>query len=200
MYMPKEYTKEEREYIVRRLQEEAEKCLKLYGVKKTTVDELVKRVNIPKGTFYLFFKSKEELLFQVILNLHERMESEFLDSVRDLQGKPDIDQLTDLILKCILRVKDTCIVGIIGNGDMELLVRKLPSEMVASHLSHDNDNIDNFLQIINQNTNIGTKALGGAFRGIFFLLNHETEIGEENFIDSMRLLIRGMVMQMGGNE
>ncbi|WP_286081321.1 TetR/AcrR family transcriptional regulator [Parablautia intestinalis] len=32
----------------------------------TTVDEIVKRVNIPKGTFYLFYKSKELLLFEVI--------------------------------------------------------------------------------------------------------------------------------------
>lgn len=35
------------------------------GVKKTTVDELVKREGIPKGTFYLFYPSKEMLLYDV---------------------------------------------------------------------------------------------------------------------------------------
>ncbi|MDY4210978.1 MAG: TetR/AcrR family transcriptional regulator [Treponema sp.] len=34
-------------------------------MKKTTVDELVKRTGIPKGTFYLFYPSKEILLFDI---------------------------------------------------------------------------------------------------------------------------------------
>ena len=52
--MPKSYSDQEREYIVKRLKEEAAKCLSQYGVRRTTVDELVQRVGIPKGTFYLF--------------------------------------------------------------------------------------------------------------------------------------------------
>ena len=62
--MPKSYSEQEREYIRKRLKEEAADCLARYGVRRTTVDELVKRVNIPKGTFYLFYKSKELLLFE----------------------------------------------------------------------------------------------------------------------------------------
>lgn len=66
--MPKSYSEQEREYIKTRLKEEAAKCLAQYGVRRTTVDEIVKRVNIPKGTFYLFYKSKELLLFDVFWN------------------------------------------------------------------------------------------------------------------------------------
>ncbi len=51
------------------------------GVKKTTVDELVKRVGIPKGTFYLFYPSKDCLgelnviieIFGLILHLEKRI-------------------------------------------------------------------------------------------------------------------------------
>lgn len=56
--MPKSYSEQEWEYIRKRLKEEAAKCLARYGARRTTVDEIVKRVNIPKGTFYLFYKSK----------------------------------------------------------------------------------------------------------------------------------------------
>ncbi len=31
-----------------------------YGIKKTTVDDIVNEANIAKGTFYLYFKSKED--------------------------------------------------------------------------------------------------------------------------------------------
>lgn len=50
--MPKSYSDQERAYIYRRLKEEAGKCLAQYGIRRTTVDEIVKRANIPKGTFY----------------------------------------------------------------------------------------------------------------------------------------------------
>ena len=50
--MPKSYSEQEREYIRERLKEEAAQCLAKYGVRRTTVDEIVRRVKIPKGTFY----------------------------------------------------------------------------------------------------------------------------------------------------
>lgn len=65
-HLPKCYSDQEREYIKKRLKEEAAACMGQFGIRRTTVDELVKRVNIPKGTFYLFYKSKELLLFDVI--------------------------------------------------------------------------------------------------------------------------------------
>ena len=60
--MPKIYSEEEKKQIIQRLKEEANILMQEKGVKKTTVDELVKRVGIPKGTFYLFYPSKEMLL------------------------------------------------------------------------------------------------------------------------------------------
>ena len=56
--MPRAYSDQERAYIRKRLHEEAVLCIKQYGMRKTSVDELVQRVNIPKGTFYLFYPSK----------------------------------------------------------------------------------------------------------------------------------------------
>ena len=76
--MPKAFSNNEREYIKNRLMEEARNCLKLYGMKKTTVDELVKRVNIPKGTFYLFFESKEILFYEVLCLFHDELQAELL--------------------------------------------------------------------------------------------------------------------------
>ena len=56
--MPKSYSDQERAYIRKRLKEEAAVCMGQYGIRRTTVDEIVRLVNIPKGTFYLFYSSK----------------------------------------------------------------------------------------------------------------------------------------------
>ena len=70
--MPKTYTEEERKNIRLMLIEEAEKALFHGGVESVSVDELVRRVSIPKGTFYLFFKSKEELFLSVLSSFTTR--------------------------------------------------------------------------------------------------------------------------------
>lgn len=97
--MPKTYTEEQKADIIRRLKKEANDCLMKYGVRKTTVDELVQRVHIPKGTFYLFYKSKELLIFDVILELHQQIEDSMLAEAGKLAeaGNMELDKLTDLI-------------------------------------------------------------------------------------------------------
>ena len=64
--MPKKYSEEEKVRIRKALRREAGRCLALYGVRRTTVDEIVKRTDIPKGTFYLFYDSKEALFFDLL--------------------------------------------------------------------------------------------------------------------------------------
>lgn len=64
--MPRAFSDREREVIKERLQKAAVESMIKYGVRRTTVDCLVKGANIPKGIFYLFYDWKEELLFVVL--------------------------------------------------------------------------------------------------------------------------------------
>lgn len=48
------------------------KLLLQYGIKKTTVDDIVAEAKIAKGTFYLYFKSKEDFFYQLILEINQR--------------------------------------------------------------------------------------------------------------------------------
>lgn len=44
-----------------------------YGIKKTTVDDIVNEANIAKGTFYLYFKSKEDFFYQLIVEINQQV-------------------------------------------------------------------------------------------------------------------------------
>lgn len=44
-----------------------------YGIKKTTVDDIVTEANIAKGTFYLYFKSKEDFFYQLIVGINQQI-------------------------------------------------------------------------------------------------------------------------------
>jgi len=194
--MPKTYSDKEREHIIKRLKEEAANCLALYGVKKTTVDEIVKRVNIPKGTFYLFYPSKELLLFDVINDLHNEIQTKFLNKVKTFHGKFSCDELTNLLFDIFKKVDSTCLLNIMTNGDLELLMRKLPNEIVNEHLHHDNGIMEELIASISQTKGKNIEFYSGAMRGIFLTMLHKREIGEEIFDDSLKLLLKGLVIQL----
>lgn len=195
--MPKTYSDEEKQEIRRKLHKEANDCLLHYGVKKTTVDELVARVGIPKGTFYLFYKSKELLLFEVIQEYHEKIEQNMIEQCEEMGQTLTVDALTQIIADGILSVQNSCLRTLMVPEEMETLIRKLPDEVKAEHFEKDDDLLLKMLEKIPlRNAKIDYKALSGAFRAIFFSSMYQDEIGKENFCASISLMIKGLLLQL----
>lgn len=194
--MPKTYSDKEREHIKIKLKEEALACLTLYGVKKTTVDELVKRVNIPKGTFYLFYESKELLLFDVINDVHDEIQTLLIKELEKIGDKVSSQKVTELLYQLYKKVDDTSLLNLMTNGDLELIMRKLPNEVVAEHLNHDDFMMEQLLSFLPHNKDKNIEVFSGALRGIFLTLLHRREIGHKVFDEALRLMIHGVVIQL----
>ncbi|MCP4133043.1 MAG: TetR/AcrR family transcriptional regulator [bacterium] len=83
--MAKESEKEKKNLII----ETAEKFFFHYGFKKTTVDEIAQTAGIAKGTVYLYFKSKEDILIAIAFRHFkqsiERLEKKLsvIDDIRE---------------------------------------------------------------------------------------------------------------------
>lgn len=195
--MPKSYSEQEREYIRNRLKEEAAQCLAKYGVRRTTVDEIVRRANIPKGTFYLFYKSKELLLFEVIQEQHEVINRELYQAISDMAGEElSAEKLTDMIFAFYKMTENMLLLKLLDAGEVELLVRKLPRETVEAHLQDDTDTIEKMLALLPVKKDIDIKVLSAAFHAIYYATLHKAEIGEESYDEALRALIYGMVVQV----
>lgn len=194
--MPKSFSEQEREYIKKRLKEEAAKCLAQYGVRRTTVDEIVKRVNIPKGTFYLFYKSKELLLFETIQEQHEIVNRKVYQAVSNLVTKEfTAEELTDVIVEFYKMTEEMPILKLLDLGEVELLVRKLPQEVVAEHLQDDTDTIEKMFALLPIKKEVDIKVISAVFHAIYFATLHKSEIGEEQYDEALRTLIYGIVIQ-----
>jgi Transcriptional regulator len=194
--MPKRFTDNEKAVIKQRLKEEARVLLNTFGVKKTTVDELVRRANIPKGTFYLFYDSKELLLFDVINEMHDVVQNRLLYELKDIRGRLTIEQITELLMTLYLEVNNSGLLKIMMSSDMELLMRKLPEEVVKEHQASDDFHMEQLFSMLSIRKDINIEAFSGAFRGIFMTMLYKREIGEEIFDDAMRLMLKGLVIQM----
>ena len=198
--MPKTFTKKEREFIQQRLMEEAKNCLVQYGARKTTVDELVKRVNIPKGTFYLFYDSKELLFYDVFNYFHDELHEKIIFEIASLKQDIDPDKLTQLIFSLYKMVGDSFLLKFMTEGDLEMMLRKLPPETAAKHAEKDDFSIEQLLSLVPDLKTDQNRVFSAALRGVFLSMLHKHEIGEEVFDDALKIMIHGIVIQMFGGE
>ncbi len=193
--MPKSFSERERAYIKDRLVEEAKTCLVLYGIKKTTVDELARRANIPKGTFYLFYESKEMLFFDAFRSLHDGFQEKMMAEIAAYQDHLDAEKLTDIVTGMTVSPEWASLLRLTTDGELELLYRKLPPELVRLHEEADELRMQALVSLVGMQTE-RLRVFSAAFRGVFLTLLHRREVGEEIYPEAMRVMIRGIVLQM----
>ena len=207
--MPKVYTDEEKKKIIEKLKKEANILMQEKGVKKTTVDELVKRAGIPKGTFYLFYPSKEMLLFDVSQDFHAQVDSYITNGVFKIikdknlsMSEPDfsdcVEELTDVILGAMEITYHSCLKVLLIPESMSLILSKIPDEVLEKHRKDDSGVGDGLFQGLATKNGLSVEAVVGAFMMIIFGGMYKREIGETNWKESMRIVIKGIVLQLVG--
>jgi AcrR family transcriptional regulator len=87
--MPKAFNENEKFEIRKRLMAAGRECFSRWGLKKTTVEDLVRPAGIAKGSFYLFFESKEalyiEIMFEEIPGMMDRLIKASFESTPDIR-------------------------------------------------------------------------------------------------------------------
>jgi AcrR family transcriptional regulator len=86
--MPRAFTGTEKDEIRAKLLETGLACFTRYGLKKTTIEDLVKPVKISKAAFYHFFDSKEALFAELLLERFPAMQRRVVD--RSLRATDDV--------------------------------------------------------------------------------------------------------------
>jgi|GEM_PF-5041765 len=74
--MSRHFTEDEKQMIRLRLLNGGKKLFEEYGVKKTSVDRIVEKVGIAKGSFYNFYPSKEAMVFDIIMDMEMELHKE----------------------------------------------------------------------------------------------------------------------------
>lgn len=204
--MPKIYTETERTDIKDSLKREANILMIERGIKKTTVDELVKRAGIPKGTFYLLYPSKEMLLFECIQDFHNEADKIISDGMEQIirkyksrtKGKrfsnACLDEITDVLMEAINITSGSCLKIMLDSESMNLLISKLPEDVLKKHGNDSKENI--LLEFFGIKDKEKIQAISGSFTLILLGLIYSPVLGDELAEKSTRLLVRGVVNQM----
>lgn len=189
------FSDNEKELIRKRLNEVAQECLRKYGVRKTTIDQIVQMAGISKGSFYNFYAGKEILFFMVL----EEYQKSIIDELVNKFGKEDnvgIDKFTELIYELYQNIRQSFIMNIIQNKEFEYLIRKLPKELIINHHSLDDILTKKIFSYINIKKDINIGVVTASLRAIFMSMVYVEEVGEKDFDEVLRLLIKGLAQQI----
>ncbi len=181
--MPKAWSKQEKEIIRKNLISESRKLFEKYGLQKTTVDEIVRAARISKGSFYLFYGSKEELYFDVL----ETVEGEFREKIFENAFKPGknkmesfksfLNQMIELLITMPLYKE-------INSSSYELLLQKLPEETLKKHIESDQEDISKYFHYWMEKgwmRKVDMEALNGLLLSLIYLVIHRDDFDGTNF-------------------
>ncbi|MDY5930899.1 MAG: TetR/AcrR family transcriptional regulator [Candidatus Ornithospirochaeta sp.] len=192
--MPKTYSETERENIRRSLRREASYCLAHYGVKRTTVDQLVKGASIPKGTFYLFYENKESLFFDLLTVFFRETEEMYLEMLQELDENHIVTSLTEVYFRILWKMYSDGVYRILDFSEMELIMRPLPDsrrkelEEARDHMFTD---LFSYFAIDDEED---IKQFADGFEALMLILLQLDRVKEKE--KTLRFLVRGLVLQM----
>jgi AcrR family transcriptional regulator len=189
--MPTAFNTIERREIRTALLSQGKDLFAKYGLKRTGIADLTQAAGIAQGSFYLFYKSKEELYFDIL----EREEQELGRTI--LANLSDKD-LTRKSLKKMLENSLELICGnsfirnLIENNEYGYLVRKIPKKKMRDHLLAESQLIKAAVRRFQSEGSlkrVRPEVMGGLLHALFLLYLERKTIGEEIFPDVLELVI-----------
>lgn len=122
--MPKLVNEREKELILEAIYQNTIELIKEKGLRSVTVDDITQRANMAKGSFYKYYPSKEECLYEVI-KMSEREAFARTESILT-NAKPNKALLVKLLHE--IYIADDSLVLYITPKKIEALMRKLTAE------------------------------------------------------------------------
>ena len=191
--MPKIFSEKERLIIMDSLQKSAMKELGRVGVRKTTVDELCRLSHLAKGSFYLFYESKEDLFLSCIKTFTDSLEGMYLDMLQNLDENHIVTSLTTVFLTIAKRFRDEGMFRFLDEENLALIKRKVPEIRLKDLV----DTLKNVFHTLFSYFSIDNEEDIKAFEDGYLAVLHLYLLPDiENSDETIRFLIRGLVLQM----
>lgn len=194
--MPKKYSETEKTNIRRDLRRAAQRSLFHKGVRGTSVEDLVRQAAIPKATFYLFYRTKEDLYIDVLTDFRTTMQDEMLSMLQELDENHIVSSLTTVFMHLVENIYRKGIYRLLAEDELAVATRKSEVDVVRK----EEDELIAFFRELFGFFAIEDKDDIAAFWSAFLAIVYSMEGAErmEKPLESWRLLIRGLMLQLVG--
>ena len=189
--MPKSFTEKEDKQIREALMKKGQELFSTIGLRKTTVDDLVKSAGIAKGSFYKFFPSKEILYLEILEEIESNVRTSM--AAANLEGKELSRESLKAFLSDIVTSidKNPILLKMFDEKALELIMRKIPQERIEQHMENDSKWFAGLFKSWKEEgylPNTDEDVFSALFRSIFILFTQKEAIGKDLFLPAMDLL------------
>lgn len=132
----------EKELIQQKLLAEGERLFTAFGIKKVSIDEIVRAAGIAKGSFYTFYTSKEHLYLDIAGKLQEKMWREMEAFLQARRALPPKELTKQAFLWMFEQLNRYPMLKQADRETAEYLYRKLPPELIKAHTRDDSRELD----------------------------------------------------------
>lgn len=200
------FSEREMELIKVKLIQAAEKLFAEQGFSKTNVAELAKAAGIGKGTFYMFYRSKDELLWDLHQAIHAKWEERFTKVLGRMATEPQV-AIVEFLQAAFEIFNHPLILKLQQTGDFDKIHRALSHDEVH----HQGDmSLNAMVPLVAVAQQAGAiiegdpRVLAATIRSVCFLGMHSTDIGEDVYPAVVDLLItlvaKGLTKERSVND
>ncbi|MFC4597219.1 TetR/AcrR family transcriptional regulator [Cohnella hongkongensis] len=190
--MPRKFDPDEKSRIQRKLLEAGRSLFAKYGFKKTNVGELAKAAGIASGTFYLFYRSKEELFFELMEEEERSIQQAVLARLENASESKDAIRL--LFKEGFRLMTESPILReVLLPEQLEAVMRKLPPEKMERNYAMDVRKLSPLIRRWQEDgalrADMSPEIIVSMLRSLLLLSLHKQTIGESVYEATMEALI-----------
>lgn len=198
--MPRGFNNNEKELIKKKLMSAGKELFSSVGLKKTSIMDLTKKAGIAQGSFYNFFESKEVLYFLLLEQDELEIKQIFMNKFDKLKEiTPAV--FSTAIIDMIKQIENYPLIRrLFTTDEYELVVRKLPNQLLKEHSNNDMLSFKPLLDKLKSegeiDASLSNDIVTGALRAFFLMTIHKREIGEDVYDQSMEFLAEGIALRL----
>jgi AcrR family transcriptional regulator len=193
--VPRAFTQYQKDQVRLNLLKKGHEYFIKYGLKKTSVDDLVRAVGIAKGSFYTFFESKEALFLAVHEASEEKLRTELMRRLDEIR-EPDEKLRVFLKSSFAILEEDPLMLAVFGRGELESFSGLISSKQYEEHyregITFMRDLIRRWQEegIIRQ---VDAEVAGNMTASALFIYLQKETLGTEMYAKVVDMLIESMV-------
>ena len=130
--MPR-FSEQGKERIKQNLLLEGERLFTAYGLKKVTIDDIVKAAKIAKATFYKFFEGKEYLFLEIAQRKQKEIFEILEDVLTDSRDKPDGERVKKVFFSMAELMEKYPLLTNIDEETLEIIIRKVSPQRLEEY-------------------------------------------------------------------
>lgn len=197
---PKNLSNQDKDIQKEKLLLKGKELLILYGIRKTSIEDIMKAVNMAKGSFYMYYESKEDFFFELIMKLHKDWFFQAEETFSKFEGAKLKDCVREFIKQRFISPEFTAFFRY--HDEIEVLIEKIKNispQKVYDLFHMEKAAYERLLKLCKIDTiKVKPSVIRNCLHAVYFGISSPYVMGAEYFNETFEALLNGLILYIFG--